>query len=57
MTEFPRTIERRRFLRDILATAGATAALPALNGLNLLAAKGRRNAPRGKVRKDDPRNV
>ncbi len=48
MTEFSRTIERRKFLRDVLATAGATAALPALNGLNLLAANGRRNAARGK---------
>ena len=48
MTENSRTIERRRFLRDVLATAGAAAALPALNGLNLLAARGRRNAPRGK---------
>jgi secreted PhoX family phosphatase len=48
MTVYSRTIERRKFLRDVLATAGATAALTSLNSLNLLAAGGRRNAPRGR---------
>jgi secreted PhoX family phosphatase len=48
MTVHSRNIERRQFLRDVLATAGATAALPALGGLNRLAANGRRNAPRGR---------
>ena len=41
-------IERRRFLRDALAMAGATAVLPALSGLHVLSAKGRAGAPRGR---------
>ena len=48
MTVVNRSIERRKFLRDALAMAGATAALPALSGLNLLAANGRVAAPRGR---------
>ena len=48
MTVANRSIERRKFLRDALAMAGATAALPALTGLNVLAANGRVAAPRGR---------
>ena len=48
MTIVNKSIERRKFLRDALAVAGATATLPALTGLNALAARGRVVAPRGR---------
>jgi secreted PhoX family phosphatase len=40
-------VPRRQFLRGALAAAGAAAALPAMQGLTLLAAAGRPSAPRG----------
>ena len=45
-----RPVERREFLRNALAVAGAAAgaSLPALQSLNLLAETKRRSAPRGK---------
>ena len=41
-------IERRRFLRNALAGAGVTVALPAMGSLDLLAANRRASAPRGR---------
>jgi secreted PhoX family phosphatase len=42
------SLDRRRFLRSAITAAGAAASLPALQSLNLLAARGRVSAPRGK---------
>ena len=42
-----RQLPRRLFLRKAMAAAGAAATLPALQGLNLLAAGGRISAPKG----------
>jgi hypothetical protein len=43
-----RQLERRHFLRNALATAGAMAAMPALQGLGLLGARGRVLAAAGR---------
>src|SRR5215207_9577404 len=48
MTTTNRKVERRQFLRRAIAAAGTAAALPALQGLNLLSARGRVYAASGK---------
>ena len=47
MSAINRGLERRAFLRNAVTTAGALAGLPAVRSLNLLAASGRRSAPKG----------
>ena len=48
MTPTHRALHRRQFLRGALATAGAAAALPAFQGLNLFGQHGRVHAAPGK---------
>jgi secreted PhoX family phosphatase len=48
MTTTNRKVERRQFLRGAIAAAGTAVALPALQGLNFLSARGRVYAASGK---------
>jgi secreted PhoX family phosphatase len=48
MTITNRSFERRDFLRSAVGVAGAAVGLPAMQSMNLLAAGGRKSAPRGK---------
>lgn len=47
MANTKRTVERRDFLRGALATAGAIAAVPALQGLHTIGARGRMSVAKG----------